>query len=168
MHSRQQLRRIAVTGAVLGAIIFLHYFTLPEMKNHHAFYRMLFYLPLVLGSFWFGLKGAIGTTFSVSIFYLPYMVTQWQGFSFEDFNKILEVALYVFVAFLLGYLIEKATKNQKEMVKIESLAAIGRALSEVAHDMKTPLVAIGGFASTVYFISKWIPIHRILYDHFFF
>jgi PAS domain S-box-containing protein len=31
----------------------------------------------------------------------------------------------------------------------ESLAAMGRALSSVAHDMKTPLIAIGGFTSLV-------------------
>ncbi len=31
----------------------------------------------------------------------------------------------------------------------ESLAAMGRALSSVAHDMKTPLIAIGGFARQV-------------------
>ncbi len=32
----------------------------------------------------------------------------------------------------------------------ESLAALGRALSSVAHDIKTPLVAIGGFTQMVY------------------
>ncbi len=32
---------------------------------------------------------------------------------------------------------------------VESLAAVGRTVSEVAHDMKTPLMAIGGFAAQV-------------------
>ena len=35
----------------------------------------------------------------------------------------------------------------KALKDAENLAAIGRALSSVAHDMKTPLVAIGGFTS---------------------
>lgn len=39
-------------------------------------------------------------------------------------------------------------------MKIESLAAIGRTLSEVAHDMKNSLVAIGGFANQVYIKFK--------------
>jgi signal transduction histidine kinase len=38
---------------------------------------------------------------------------------------------------------EKAEKNLRES---ESLAAMGRAMAAVAHDMKTPLIAIGGFA----------------------
>lgn len=39
---------------------------------------------------------------------------------------------------------EKAEKSLRES---ESLAAMGRAMAAVAHDMKTPLIAIGGFAS---------------------
>ena len=38
---------------------------------------------------------------------------------------------------------EKAAKDLRES---ESLAAMGRAMAAVAHDMKTPLIAIGGFA----------------------
>ncbi|MDR3568808.1 MAG: ATP-binding protein [Syntrophobacteraceae bacterium] len=38
---------------------------------------------------------------------------------------------------------------RKTLAHTESLAAVGRALSYVAHDMRTPLTAIGGFASLV-------------------
>jgi signal transduction histidine kinase len=40
-------------------------------------------------------------------------------------------------------------RSMKALKDAENLAAIGRALSSVAHDMKTPLVAIGGFAKQV-------------------
>ena len=40
-------------------------------------------------------------------------------------------------------------RSMKALKEAENLAAIGRALSSVAHDMKTPLVAIGGFARQV-------------------
>ncbi len=40
-------------------------------------------------------------------------------------------------------------RSIKALKSAESLAAIGRALSIVAHDMKTPLIAIGGFAKQV-------------------
>lgn len=36
-------------------------------------------------------------------------------------------------------------RAMKALLESESLAAMGRALSSVAHDMKTPLIAIGGF-----------------------
>lgn len=38
---------------------------------------------------------------------------------------------------------------EKALRQAESMAAIGRALSSVVHDMRTPLVAIGGFARRV-------------------
>ena len=37
-------------------------------------------------------------------------------------------------------------KAEKDLRESESLAAMGRAMAAVAHDMKTPLIAIGGFA----------------------
>jgi signal transduction histidine kinase len=40
-------------------------------------------------------------------------------------------------------------KAERALRESEGLAAIGRALSSVAHDMKTPLVAIGGFSRLV-------------------
>jgi signal transduction histidine kinase/DNA-binding response OmpR family regulator len=40
-------------------------------------------------------------------------------------------------------------RAEKKLRESESLAAIGRALSGVAHDMKTPLIAIGGFTNLV-------------------
>lgn len=44
---------------------------------------------------------------------------------------------------------EREKKADKARLEAEGLACIGRAVSEVAHDMKTPLVAIGGFTSQV-------------------
>jgi signal transduction histidine kinase/PAS domain-containing protein len=40
-------------------------------------------------------------------------------------------------------------RSIKALKDAENLAGIGRALSSVAHDMKTPLIAIGGFAKQV-------------------
>ncbi|MDR3567946.1 MAG: PAS domain S-box protein [Syntrophobacteraceae bacterium] len=40
-------------------------------------------------------------------------------------------------------------RSMKALKEAENLAGIGRALSSVAHDMKTPLVAIGGFTKQV-------------------
>jgi len=150
MGNREARSKVLFIVLLISGILCLHYFTFPERRYHHAFYRMLFYLPLVLGSFWFGLKGAIGTSLAVSAFYLPYVITKWQGLSLEAFDQILEGVLYVVIAFVLGLLVERARERQRQLVEMESLAAMGRALSEVAHDMKTPLIAIGGLTTQVH------------------
>jgi signal transduction histidine kinase len=40
-------------------------------------------------------------------------------------------------------------KTDFQRIILERLAAVGKAVSEVAHDTKTPLMAIGGFAGQV-------------------
>lgn len=147
-------KKVVAIALMIGAILSLHYLDLPYIGYQHAVYRMLLYLPLVLGSLWFGLKGAIYVCASVSIFYLPYTMTQWQGFSLEDFHELLEGMLYIIIAFILGSLVEKERKEHRTLLQAESLAAVGKAVSEIAHDMKTPLMAIGGFANQV---SRKLP-----------
>jgi signal transduction histidine kinase len=121
MAPNKEWKKVVVIAVMVSGIIFLHYFTFPDLIYRHAFYRMLFYLPLVLGCFWFGLKGAIYVSTSVLI-----------------------------IAFVLGFLVEKGKEKQIALLRAENLAAIGRALFEAAHEIKTPLVAIGGFADQVY------------------
>jgi len=106
-------------------------------------------VSLILASFWFGLKGSIGVCLSATICLLPYAITQWQGFSLEDFHELLEVVLFIVIAFILGILAEREKKKHTTLVQAERLAAIGKAVAEVAHDMKTPLMSIGGFARQV-------------------
>ena len=53
------------------------------------------------------------------------------------------------IALILGFLVEKERRKHRALIRAESLAAVGKAVSEIAHDMKTPLMAIGGFANQV-------------------
>ena len=152
---KRESQKIAVLAVLIGSILCLHYFTIPGLKHYHAVYRMLFYLPLILGTFWFGLKGSVAIFAAVSALYLPYVFSQWDAFSLDDFDRFLEGGLYAAIALILGLLTERERKKQKALVRSESLTAMGMALSEVAHDMKTPLVAIGGFATQVH--SKLDP-----------
>jgi signal transduction histidine kinase len=149
MSNNKKQIKIVIIAVMIGSILCLHYLTFPDLIYYHAVYRMLFYVPLVLGSLWFGMKGAAYVCISVSVLFLPHAVRQWQGFSFEDFYRLLEGGLYIVIAMILGYLVEKERKKHKALSRAESLAAVGRAVSEIAHDMKTPLMAIGGFANQV-------------------
>jgi len=52
-------------------------------------------------------------------------------------------------AVIFGPLRERENKQRRRAQKAKNLAAIGKAVSGVAHDMKTPLVAIAGFARQI-------------------
>lgn len=149
MSEQKQSTKILVVVFAIGAILCLHYFTLPNLSYQHALYRTLFYLPLALGSLWFGLKGAIWVASSVSLLYLPYAISHWHGFFLEEFHQVLEGVLYIVIALILGLLVEKDRRQHRALLRAESLAAVGRAISEVAHDMKTPLLAVAGFANQI-------------------
>jgi len=138
--------------SMLGAILLLHYLTYfihGNMRYEHAVHRMLFYLPLVLGSVWFGLKGALSVSAAVILCNLPYAIISWQGLTPEDFDILLQAVLLVMVGLLLGFLVERERAKHKALIQAESLASVGRAVSEIAHDIKTPLMAIGGFTTQV-------------------
>ncbi len=149
MSDYKKLDKILVIGLTIAAVIGLHYFTPREMRYQHAVYRMFFYLPLVLGSFWFGLKGGLFISGSVMVYYLLYLMEQWNGFSYELFHKFLEMILYLVIAFIIGLLVERERKRHRALLRAESLAAVGRTASEIAHDMKTPLIAIAGMLTQV-------------------
>jgi len=141
----------------------MHYLTLHDMRYHHALYRMLFYVPLALGSLWFGMKGALYVCGSVSVLFLPHAIAQWQGFSLDDFSRLTEGVLYIIIALILGFLVEKERKEHRALLRTESLAAVGKTVSEIAHDMKTPLMAIGGFTRQVSRkLGKGDPNHKKL------
>jgi len=140
--------RVGLIGGLLVAISLLHYLTASYMIEHHAVHRRLYYLPLVLGAFWYGIKGAVAVSVSAIALYLPFTLFHWQG-SWHDFDTILEGALYVFIALTLGYLVERQQREHAAKIADERFAAIGRAVSEIAHDMKSPLMAIGGFVNQV-------------------
>jgi len=134
---------------LIAAITFLHYYTTLSAHHLHLFYQNLYFLPVILAGFWFGLRGGLIASLSVTVLYLPFSILNWEGFSPNDLNTLMEIVLYNVVASILGILRDQERMRQKRLIEAESLAAMGRAVSCLAHDMKTPLVAIGGFTRLV-------------------
>jgi len=146
LSSRTTCFRVVLIAVLLMGISLIHYSTLADKIEQHAVHRLLYYFPLVLASFWFGLKGAAAVTVAAVALYLPFALQHWRG-SFHDFDTFLEGGLFVSVALVLGFLAGKEQGAHAALVEAEQLAAVGRTVSEIAHDMKAPLMAIGGFAS---------------------
>ena len=146
--------KITTLAMMIGGLLFLHYFPFQGLQFHQAVFRMLFYLPLVLGTWWFGRKGTLWVLATVSPPLVPFALDGWQDFSFQNVARLSEGILYIAMGFLLAFLVERERKRQQALIKAESLAAIGKTVSEIAHDMKTPLMAIGGYA---HLISKRLP-----------
>jgi len=141
-------KAISILLLVLGITV-LHYGTRIGGHHYHILYRELYFFPIILAAFWFGLRKALWTSCGISVLYLPFAIMTWEAFSPADFTKIMELILYNVVAATLGFLRDRQQAEQEELLKSESLAAMGKAVLGVAHDMKTPLIAIGGFSKMV-------------------
>jgi signal transduction histidine kinase len=121
-----------------------------KAANHlHLMFQEFYLVPLILASFWFGLTGAVYASLFVSLVYFPFIIMNWNHFSVTDFCRVSCLTIYTAMTLLLGVLKDRDTAKQLRIRETESLASIGKALSAVAHDFKTPLIAIGGFSNIV-------------------
>lgn len=117
----------------------LHMFISRDYEKGHIIARELYFLPIILSAFWFGLRGALITVLSISIFYLSFSAVHWRGFRPDDLERLLEVGLFNIVAVTMGFLQDK----QKALTR-EKLEAIKALSGTVAHEMNSPLfVALG-------------------------
>ncbi len=149
-HNRIKIVQKWVILALLAAgITLLHYGTEQSSYDFRVFYSELYCLPIVLAAFWFGLRGALLVSFTISAFYLPYIVWHWQGFAAADIDGILSLSLYNGLALLIGSLKDRETAARKMLLDAENLAVMGRSLAAAAHDMKSSLVLIGGLARRI-------------------
>ena len=127
----------------------MHYSTDKGQYYFHIFYGELYFLPITLAAFWFGLYGALLASVTISVCYLPFVFHHWQNFSPNDLDRILSLLLYNGLAVLTGVLKGRETAAREKLLQAENLAVMGRSLAAAAHDMKTPLMLIGGFARRI-------------------
>jgi signal transduction histidine kinase len=69
--------------------------------------------------------------------------------SIFDLDRLVDLFLYNVVAAAIGILRDRQRAEEKRARESANLAAAGKAVSALAHDMKTPLIAIGGFSELV-------------------
>jgi signal transduction histidine kinase len=109
----------------------------------------MYFLPIVLGCLWFDLRGGLITFSAVLVLLVPHHVIHWTGFTPGALARIMQTVVYLVIAIVLGKTTALQKREHLKAKQAENLAAIGKSLSGIAHDMKTPLIAIGGFANLI-------------------
>jgi signal transduction histidine kinase len=138
--------KVGIVSILIAGITFLTYYLGADWSYLHIFCRGLYFVPVMLAGFWFGVRGGLFASLTICILYLPYASMRWKMFSELDFDRIIDVVLYNMVALIMGILSDRQKVDQKIAQEAGNLAAVGKSVAAVAHDMKTPLMAIGGFA----------------------
>ena len=133
--------KVAVIVLLVAIITVLHYRTMHGHLELHILHRELYFIPILLASFWFGIKFGLATSVVVSIIYVPqvYLSNTPQSATLTVGFQIL---IFYLVAIILGYLVDRQKRRQQEVLGVENMAVLGRAAAAVGHEMQDLLAAL--------------------------
>lgn len=165
-------RHVLVLSALIGIITILHYVTSVGDFYLHEFYKALYYIPIILAAFHFGLQGGLVVSACISLLYLPHVLFQWRGNTEEFVHRLLTIVLYNVAAFIVGRLAdaerwerhkyeqaanelqvsyEKLKKQSETLAEVQEqlrhsdrLSVLGELAASLAHEVRNPLGSIKG------------------------
>ena len=165
------LRAALLIWLPIAAVSILHYQTGAAHHWLHDIFRRLYYIPIILAAFAFGVRGALVASMAASLIYAPHAFTNFlEHDPATGVEKLLEILLYNLIAIVAGILADKEykeRKKQEETVKIlvqtikekeeaeklliraGRLQALGELTAGLAHELRNPLGSIMGASETL-------------------
>ncbi|MEI7709000.1 MAG: ATP-binding protein [Chlorobium sp.] len=166
-------RILALSGCIIG-ISLLHYLTPLHLHYLHDIFQRLYYLPIILAAFWFGLRGGLCCSLIVSIVYAPHILFQWGGHLTMEMEKYMEILIYNTVGGVTGLLSQREQERsvqlqktatglkesyqklqhqseqiiviEEQLRRTEKLSTLGEMAAVLAHEIRNPLGSIRGTA----------------------
>ncbi len=105
------LRAFALLWGPIVLISAAHFLTSDEYVWVHNILRRLYYIPIVIGAFGWGLPGSLAASLFSSLVYLPHAFQVVTHHFYHDpggsSEKVLEILLFNIMAFITGMLVER-------------------------------------------------------------
>jgi signal transduction histidine kinase len=126
-----------------------HYTTTAHDPFWHDLFRRLYYLPILIAGFRYGLKGGLITAGAVSLLFLPHVIMTRAMLPRQASEAVFEIPLYFLVGVVTGLLADRLRQTTESLRQAERLKAIGEMAAGVAHEVKNPLAAIRSSAQAL-------------------
>ncbi len=134
-------RRIAMfiktvtIALLLGSISAVHFMYHGSDMGFHIFHQQLFFIPLILASFWFGLRTGIIVAVTISLLYgIPMVLRDHEASS--HLIVITQIFLYFIIALLIGWLSDRERNQQQKLFQNERINALGKAASALSFEIQ--------------------------------
>lgn len=128
--------------ALIVVISVLHFKPEPSNPSLHQFYKLLYFIPIILSSFKFGFKGGTITALLISVIYSPQKLLSI-GFGGEAINELLDILLFFTVGIITGILVEK--KNLAIMaidIQLKKYVILENYTNSIFESIRNGIVAI--------------------------
>jgi signal transduction histidine kinase len=132
-------------------ISMLHYLTPVHFHSFHSVYQRLYYVPIVLCAYWFGLRWGLAASMVSSIAYIPHILLQWAHMPMERFTQYVEIVMFFIIGSLVGLLSDIQRKQAMQieqsnfqMRRMDRLSLLGQLAAGLAHEIRNPLGSLIG------------------------
>ena len=162
----------AALAGMLALITVLHYLAAGVRAGMlHGLLGHLYILPIIIGAYWYGIKGGVICSIGSTLLFSPHLFLHWHD-PFLDVYNYVELFLFLFIGGVTGILsqmernqrlryeeaivrLDESNRRLKEQTDVlfeteeqlrraDRLSALGELSAGMAHEIRNPLGAIKG------------------------